>query len=208
MRDGAQTLVKKLTNKRLEAEFPDLQEWKPKSIKTFLWINLKRKTYLFYYYCTWNFLSINDQLNESTANSKRHHLSYENINYVNHRHTVYPKLIKVAIKTTLVSYSRFTVSLVKLLFSNLFNGANFARRATVLEMLTLVFILFYIWYYSSYYMISKKRSKKIKIPAVSISCEHSMFCDSLKTCIYIFAFGVYNSKQVNLSGIQHCLAQM
>jgi len=29
-----------------------------------------------------------------------------------------------------------------------------------------------------------------------------------KRPVYIFAFGVYKSKQVNVGGIQHCLAQM
>ena len=30
----------------------------------------------------------------------------------------------------------------------------------------------------------------------------------LKRPVYIFAFGVYNSKQVNVSGIRHYVAQM
>ena len=31
---------------------------------------------------------------------------------------------------------------------------------------------------------------------------------SLKRCVYILAFGAFNSKQVNVSGIQHFLAQL
>ena len=60
-----------------------------------------------------------------------------------------------------------------------------------------IFCMFFLW------PVAKNRNKFAKSLFIEMNtCVHHKRKD-----LYIFAFGEYNSKQVNVSGIQHFLAQ-